>query len=175
MPCKSRSYIIFYSKYICWQVCTGRVTDSGMHRSGIHKLGMHRSGMHKLGMHRSGVSPGLPAPIPVTLGVWPDPCLSLLVGGSLSPSACDASSNNAQRVIMTRWRLSLPLRLRRQLQRPPTSHYDSLEALSPPLPATPAPTTPKLVGGSLSPSACNASSNNAQRVIMTPWRLSLPL
>src|SRR5271168_4666370 len=71
-----------------------------------------------------------------------------LVGGPLSPAACDASSNNAQRVIMTRWRLSLPLRLRRQLQRPPTSHYDLLEALSPPPPATPAPTTPKLVGGS---------------------------
>src|ERR1700678_2786880 len=37
---------------------TGRVTD--------------------LGMHGSGVLPGLPAPVPVTLGVWPDPCLSLL-------------------------------------------------------------------------------------------------
>src|SRR5271168_4598084 len=35
----------------------GRVTDSGM--------------------HGSGVLPGLPAPVPVTLGVWPDPCLSL--------------------------------------------------------------------------------------------------
>src|SRR5271155_2792949 len=40
-----------------WRVCTGWVTDSGM--------------------HGSGVSPGLPAPVPVTLGVWPDPCLSL--------------------------------------------------------------------------------------------------
>src|ERR1700678_3265105 len=59
-----------------------------------------------------------------------------LVGGSLSPSTCDASSNNAQRVITTRWRLSLPLRLRRQLQQRPTSHYDSLGALSPPPPAT---------------------------------------
>src|SRR5271155_4641585 len=80
---------------------------------------------------------------------------------------------------MTHWRLSLPLHLRRQLQRPPTSHYDSLEALSPPPPATPAPTTPneslQLVGGSLSPFACDASSNNAQRVIMTRWRHSLPL
>src|SRR5271168_1576730 len=45
-----------------WRVCTGRVTDSGMHGSG---------------MHGSGVLPGLPAPVPVTLGVWPDPCLSL--------------------------------------------------------------------------------------------------
>src|SRR5271168_991839 len=46
------------------RVCTGRVTDSGMHGSG---------------MHGSGVLPGLPAPVPVpvTLGVWPDPCLSL--------------------------------------------------------------------------------------------------
>src|SRR5271155_5524867 len=75
---------------------------------------------------------------------------------------------------MTRWRLSLPLCLRR-----PTSHFDSLEALSPPPPATPAPTTPneslRLVGGSLPPSACDASSNTAQRVIMTRWRHSLPL
>src|SRR5271168_4944671 len=38
-----------------WRVCTGWVTDSGM--------------------HGSGVLPGLP--IPVTLGVWPDPCLPL--------------------------------------------------------------------------------------------------
>src|SRR5271168_2697792 len=99
--------------------------------------------------------------------------------GSLSPSTCDASSNNAQQVITTCWRLSLHLRLQHQLQRPPTSHYNSLEALSPPPPATPAPTTPnkslRLVGGSLSPSGCDASSNNAQRVIMTRWRLTLPL
>src|SRR5271168_191338 len=33
------------------------------------------------GMHGSGVLPGLPAPVPVTLGVWPDPCLSLLPSG----------------------------------------------------------------------------------------------
>src|ERR1700678_1518659 len=32
-----------------WRVCTGRVTDSGMHGSG---------------MHGSGVLPGLPAPVP---------------------------------------------------------------------------------------------------------------
>src|SRR5271155_1057903 len=80
---------------------------------------------------------------------------------------------------MTHWRLSLPLHLRCQLQQPPTSHYDSLEALFPPPPAMPAPTTPneslQLVGGSLSPFACDASSNNTQRVIMTRWRLSLPL
>src|ERR1700678_3594342 len=44
-----------------WRVCTGWVTDSGM---------------HGLGMHGSGVSPGLPTPVPVTLVVWPDPCLS---------------------------------------------------------------------------------------------------
>src|ERR1700678_2906509 len=80
---------------------------------------------------------------------------------------------------MACWGLSLPLRLRRQLQRRPTSHYDSLEAHSPPPPATPAPTMPneslRLVEGSLSPSACDASSNNPQRVITTRWRLSLPL
>src|ERR1700678_2919968 len=102
-----------------------------------------------------------------------------LVGGSLFPSTCDASSNDPQRVITTRWRLSLPLRLRHQLQQRPTSHYDSLEALSPPPPATPAPTTANkllgLVGGSLSPSACDTSSNDPQQVITTRWRVSVPL
>src|ERR1700678_655223 len=102
-----------------------------------------------------------------------------LVGGSLFPSTCDASSNDPQRVIRTRWRLTLPLRLRHQLQQRPTSHYDSLEALSPPPPATQAPTTPneslQLVRGSRSPCTCDASSNDPQRVITTCWRLTLPL
>src|SRR5271168_2561150 len=56
-----------------WRVCTGRVTDSGM--------------------HGSGVLPGLPAPVPagvpVTLGVWPDPCLSLVVILSTSKIGTD--------------------------------------------------------------------------------------
>src|SRR5271168_4128633 len=60
------------------------------------------------------------------------------VGSSLS----SASIVDPQRVITTRWGLSLPLHLQRQPQRPPTSHYDSLGALSPPPPATPASSTP---------------------------------
>src|SRR5271168_1496583 len=65
-----------------------------------------------------------------------------LVGGSLSSSTCDASHINPQRVILTRWGLSLPLHLRRRPHQPSTSHYDSLGALSPPPPATPATSTP---------------------------------
>src|SRR5271168_1594716 len=96
-----------------------------------------------------------------------------------TPSTCDASHIKPQRVITTRWGLSLPLHLRRQPHQPPTSHYDSLGALSPPPPATPATSTPneslRLVGGSLSPSTCDASHINPQRVILTRWGLSLPL
>src|ERR1700678_4532644 len=76
---------------------------------------------------------------------------------------------NPQRVILTRWGPSLPFHLRRQPHQPPTSHFDSLEALSPLPPATPATSTPppatpatstpneslRLVGGSLSPSTCD--------------------
>src|ERR1700678_2322203 len=136
------------------------------------------------------LSPPPPAtPAPTT----PNKSLRL-VGGSLSPFACDTSSNNAQRVIMTRWRHSPPLPLRRQLQRPPTSHYDSLEAPSPTPPATPATSTPneslRLVGGSCTPSTCNASHTDPsacdasdrppsalhhhQRVAVTRWGFSLP-
>jgi len=92
-----------------------------------------------------------------------------LVEGSLSPSTCDASHINPQRVILTRWGLSLPLHLRRRPHQPSTSHFDSLGALSPLPPATPATSTPppatpatstpneslRLVGGSLSPSTCD--------------------
>src|ERR1700678_2365106 len=77
------------------------------------------------------------------------------VGSSLS----SASIVDPQRVIMTCGGLSLPLHLQRQPQRPPTSHYDLLGALSPPPPATPATTTPNeslRLRGSLSPSTCNA-------------------
>src|ERR1700678_1027855 len=88
-----------------------------------------------------------------------------LVGGSLSLSTCDASSNDTQRVITTRWRLSLPLHLRRQLQQPPMCHYYSLGALSPSPPKTPATSTPnkslRLVRGSPTPSTCNASHTDA--------------
>src|SRR5271168_4696147 len=77
---------------------------------------------------------------PSTCDASPNESLRL-VGGSLIPSTCDASHIDPQRVITTRWRLSLPLHLRRQPQRPPMSHYDSLGALSPPPPATPATST----------------------------------
>src|ERR1700678_1952464 len=60
------------------------------------------------------------------------------VGSSLS----SASIVDPQRVIMTRLGLSLPPPLHRRPQRPPTSHYASLGALSPPPPATPASSTP---------------------------------
>src|SRR5271168_4697287 len=60
----------------------------------------------------------------------------------VGPSLSSASIVDPQRVITTRWGLSLPLHLQRQPQRPPTSHYDSLGALSPPPPATPASSTP---------------------------------
>src|SRR5271168_4321056 len=122
-------------------------------------------------------SPGLfpPAtPAPLT----PNESLQL-VGGSLSPSTCDASHIEPQRVITTRWGLSLSLHLRRQPHRPPMSHCDLLGALPPLPPAMPATPTPneslRLVGGSLSPSTCDTSHINPQRVILTRWGLSLPL
>src|SRR5271168_5276461 len=96
-----------------------------------------------------------------------------------TPSTCDASHIKPQRVITTRWGLSLPLHLRRQPHQPPTSQNDSLGALSPPPPATLATSTLneslRLVEGSLSPSTCDASHINPQRVILTRWGLSLPL
>src|SRR5271168_3735998 len=79
-------------------------------------------------------SPGL---FPPAMPALTTPNESLrLVGGSPTPSTCDASHIDPQQVITTRWGVSLPLHLRRQPQRPPTSHFDSLGALSPPPPAT---------------------------------------
>ena len=49
----------------------------------------------------------------------------------------------------------IPFHLQHQPHQPPTSHYDSL--------------------GALSPSTCDASHINPQRVILTRWGLSLPL
>src|SRR5271168_309014 len=46
---------------------------------------------------------------------YPTPNKSLrLVGGSPTPSTCNASPNDPQRVITTRWGLSLPFHLQRQ-------------------------------------------------------------
>src|SRR5271168_4260810 len=94
-------------------------------------------------MTRWGLSHPLPPATPATSTLNES---LRLVGGSLSPSTCDASHINPQRVILSRWGLSLPfhlrrrphhpLHLRRQPHQPPTSHYDSLGALSPPPPAT---------------------------------------
>src|SRR5271168_4650201 len=97
---------------------------------------------------------GLSHPLPPATPATSTPNESLRrVGGSLSPSTCDASHIKPQRVITTRWGLSLPLHLRCQPHQPPTSHYDSLGALSPLPPATPATSSPneslRLVGGSL--------------------------
>src|ERR1700678_1552519 len=72
-----------------------------------------------------------------------------LVGGSPTPSTCNASHTDFQQVITTRWGLSLSLHLRCQPHQPPTSHYDSWGALSPPPPAMPA-TSTRVIGGSAS-------------------------
>src|ERR1700678_4422391 len=50
-------------------------------------------------------------------------------GNSPTPSTCNASHTDPQRVILTCWGLSIPLHLRCQPHRPPTSHFDSLGAL----------------------------------------------
>src|ERR1700678_1298358 len=47
-----------------------------------------------------------------------------LVGGSPTPSTCNASPNDPQRVITTCWGLFHPFHLQCQPHRPPTSHYD---------------------------------------------------
>src|SRR5271168_4783436 len=73
---------------------------------------------------------------------YPTPTPSTCNTSPNDPSTCNTSHNDPQRVITTCWGLSLPLHLQCQPQRPPTSHYDSLGALSPPPPATPASSTP---------------------------------
>src|SRR5271168_1047924 len=112
--------------------------------------------------------PASPPPLQPPFNLVPPPPTSQndSLGALSSPSTCNASHINPQRVITTRWGLSLPLHLRHQPHQAPTSHYDSLGALSPPPPATPATYTP---------STCDASHIKPQRVITTRWGLSLPL
>src|ERR1700678_2062116 len=136
-----------------------------------HPYHHHSTSYHhpqRVKMTRWGLSHPLPPATPATS--TPNKSLRL-VGASLSLSTCDTSHIKPQRVITTRWGLSLALHLRRQPHQAPTSHYNSLGALSPPPPATPATSTPneslRLVGGSLSPSTCDASPNDPQRVIAT--------
>src|SRR5271168_2514362 len=123
-----------------------------------HPYHHHSTSYHhpqRVKMTRWGLSHPLPPATPATS--TPNESFRLVGGplspttcdaGHINPSTCDASHSNPQRVILTRWGLSLPLHLRRRPHQPSTSHYDSLGALSP-------------------PSTCDASHINPQRVILT--------
>src|SRR5271168_1319407 len=108
-------------------------------------------------MTRWGLSHPLPPATPATSTLNES---LRLVGGSLSPSTCDASHINPQQVLLTLWGLSLPIQLRRHPHLLPPTPFPSLGPFSPPPPATPATSTPnksfRLVGASLSPSTCDA-------------------